>query len=221
MRIFSAKRAGAEPVVLIAANSSPWSLIRRFEQSVHSRSSLSRFGHGSLTSALTRALSITQIPTLPPRPGLSARPPARLPAPMPGIQCGCRALRKRAPCHPCATQPIWFLECRSSRIPESGSGNCHREPLVAWADSYLQKARPPPELWPRPIATTGNRLRNGSGRARRLYFKTESRYLSMNRFQSHSTTTDRSRQRANAIGCAKPLSAIRRFAVVILGEVRG
>jgi hypothetical protein len=41
-RILSAELAETEPPVLIAANSSPWSVIRRFEQSVHSRISLSR-----------------------------------------------------------------------------------------------------------------------------------------------------------------------------------
>ena len=177
---------------------------------IASESHRSRYGgsEGTVSQGLRclGALSTSPIPTLPRRLVLYAGTPARLPAPITGIQCGCRALRIRAPCHPCATRPIWFLECRSLRIPESGLGNCHREPCLAWVDSFLQKARPPPELWPHPIATTGNRLRNGNGRARRLYFKTESRYLSMNRFQSHSTTTDTSMQRANAIGCGKPLS---------------
>jgi hypothetical protein len=98
-------------------------------------------GVAAMAVALTRALSITQIPTLPRPPALSARSRARLPAPMPGTQCGCHALRIGVPYRPGAIWPIWSLEYLSSQMPGSGSGNCHREPLCGWVDPLFPLSR--------------------------------------------------------------------------------
>ena len=66
-RILSAQLAETEPPILIAANSSPWSVIRRFEQSVHSRISLSRLWYwpGAKTVGLPlRRIRAIGVPTV-------------------------------------------------------------------------------------------------------------------------------------------------------------
>jgi hypothetical protein len=121
--------------LLVVANRSSSSFLTRSEQSVHACINRSRSGHRSLVSVFTGALPTTQIPTNLQRLFRCAKPAARLPTPLMGIQCARPALRIPGPGHPCATWPISSLECQSSRMPGLGLGNCPRGPLVAWVDA--------------------------------------------------------------------------------------